>query len=53
MFLQVTKVLRKMLTISLVNYFFNKTLFSQWKSNIECWVFLTPLTHLYVSIEIP
>ena len=33
-------------------FFYRGAVFFQWKYNIEFWLFLSPLTHLYVIIEI-
>ena len=34
------------------NIFYGEAVFSQWKSNIECWIFIPHLTRFHVSIEI-
>ena len=34
------------------NFFNQEEVFSQWKANIEYWIFLPPLTNFYVSVEI-
>ena len=31
--------------------FYHEAVFSQWKSNIECWIFLPPPIDFYFSIE--
>ena len=41
-----TKMLTQILAIYLV-FCLHEVVFSQQKDNIECWIFLPPLTHFY------